>query len=49
MVKQYAESTLAKLNIQVAAAKTATQATGENWKAAYKTVIAKDHEDARQP
>ncbi|CUB23483.1 Inner membrane transport permease YbhS [Bacillus subtilis] len=46
MAKQYAESTLAKLNIQVAAAKTAAQAAGENWKAAYKTVIAKDHEDA---
>ncbi|MCI4169401.1 ABC transporter permease [Bacillus spizizenii] len=46
MAKQYAESTLAKLNIQVSAAKTAAQAAGENWKAAYKTVIAKDHEDA---
>ncbi|AEP85778.1 ABC transporter permease [Bacillus spizizenii] len=46
MAKQYAESTLAKLNIQVSAAKTVAQAAGENWKAAYKTVIAKDHEDA---
>ncbi|KXJ33509.1 ABC transporter permease [Bacillus spizizenii] len=46
MAKQYAESTLAKLNIQVSAAKTAAQAAGENWKAAYKTVIAKDHEHA---
>ncbi|MEG7381469.1 ABC transporter permease [Bacillus subtilis] len=46
MAKQYAESTLAKLNIQVTAAKTSAQAAGENWKAAYKTVIAKDHEDA---
>ncbi|MGY0432028.1 ABC transporter permease [Bacillus rugosus] len=46
MAKQHAESALAKLNIQVAAAKTAAQAAGENWKAAYKTVIAKDHEDA---
>ncbi|MCY9377127.1 ABC transporter permease [Bacillus sp. T17B1] len=46
MAKQYAETTLAKLNIQVSAAKTAAQAAGENWKAAYKTVIAKDHKDA---
>ncbi|APH67735.1 ABC transporter permease [Bacillus sp. LR_5] len=46
MAKQYAESTLAKLNIQVSAAKTVAQAAGENWKAAYKTVIAKDHEHA---
>lgn len=45
MVKQYAESTLATLNIQVTAAKTASQTAGENWKAAYKTVFAKKHED----
>ncbi|MCO4851599.1 ABC transporter permease [Bacillus vallismortis] len=45
MAKQYAESTLAKFNIQVTAAKTAAQAAGESWKAAYKTVIAKGHED----
>ncbi|MCY8623302.1 ABC transporter permease [Bacillus spizizenii] len=49
MAKQYAESTLAKLNIQVFAAKTAAQAAGENWKRAYKTVIAKDHEEAAPP
>lgn len=46
MAKQYAESTLAKLNIQVTAAKTSAQAAGENWKAAYKTVFAKDPKDA---
>lgn len=46
MAKQYAESTLAKLNIQIAAAKAAGQAAGENWKAAYKSVIAIEHEDA---
>ncbi|MGG1244517.1 ABC transporter permease [Bacillus cabrialesii] len=46
MAKQYAESTLAKLNIQVTAAKTSAQAAGENWKAAYKTVFAKDSKDA---
>lgn len=45
MVKQYAESALATLNIQVTAAKTASQTAGENWKAAYKTVFAKKHED----
>ncbi|MEC2061852.1 linearmycin resistance permease LnrN [Bacillus stercoris] len=45
MVKQYAESTLATLNIQVTAAKTAAQTAGESWKAAYKTVFAKKHED----
>ncbi|MCY8130637.1 ABC transporter permease, partial [Bacillus spizizenii] len=49
MAKRYAESTLAKLNIQVSAAKTAAQAAGENWKRAYKTVIAKDHEEAAPP
>ncbi|MFP7233800.1 ABC transporter permease [Bacillus subtilis] len=46
MAKQYAESTLAKLNIQIAAAKAAGQAAGENWKAAYQSVIAIEHEDA---
>lgn len=46
VAKQYAESKLAKLNIQVTAAKTAAEATGESWKSAYKTVIAKDHGDS---
>lgn len=46
MAKQYAESTLAKLNIQVTAAKTSAQAAGENWKAAYQTLFAKDPKDA---
>ncbi|MGF7536366.1 ABC transporter permease [Bacillus mexicanus] len=49
MAKQYAESTLAKLNIQVTAAKTAAQAAGENWKAAYKLVFAKDPKEAAPP
>ncbi|MBT9251319.1 ABC transporter permease [Bacillus halotolerans] len=46
VAKQYAESKLAKLNIQVTAAKTAAEAAGESWKSAYKTVIAKDHGDS---
>ncbi|MEG7283490.1 ABC transporter permease [Bacillus sp. 0909A] len=46
VAKQYADSKLAKLNIQVTAAKTAAEAAGESWKSAYKTVIAKDHGDS---
>ncbi|PLR92914.1 ABC transporter permease [Bacillus halotolerans] len=46
VAKQYAERKLAKLNIQVTAAKTAAEAAGESWKSAYKTVIAKDHGDS---